>query len=693
MHIVCIILGLYRAVQFVCLCPLWFHFYLVKARGEDLLVNGVPRWCSQYYESSSSSAEGGELPTFKKDIDYAENEVFSIMSEFLWSSAVYFFLDVAWMIMVWNSASVGTPTEPMKRDVYIRNLIKFKMLAIILFPLVLLSLGVFYVYRLRDENYGCGANGEPVANPDEGVWYGLLCALLFTYALEVIMLPVCIVNKLVDVLRIIKFWDRRRVDGKGGKGERFEKRLGLLLKFLSCITRGKAGGKDLKNKGELSEFASHLMGLLNNQTKMDLVLTDIYLGTRMLSNVQSEKKVDAIKKMSKKDKFLPRQLKRGGRDESAGSQFTDDKLSERPQIEIEPGRTARRRSTMLVLEKKSNESYEVCERNILQESNPVDQDVISDGAHFVKYASNIYVELPNYVIDEFVEGENECHDFKRDLDTLFSRDDFRLTGIGLEHAILCHANFVNGIVATPYAIMIDEEMKKIVIVVRGTRSLEDLVVDLQFVPESLEKVGMVCGFQGENSYSHKGFLARSKWMYNDIKKSRVLKTLYSEQSPFKDYDLILCGHSLGAGCASILSLILRPSFPSVRCFAYEPPGCIFDDELSEECAGFITSFVRHDDLVPRLSYHNFETLRDEFFNAFARIKVPKIKLYFHLKVPYSERYVAVRNAKVLRPQEDIPRDTKFNEQLEMFRAERAKKKREFNKQNSIIYPRQHNTLG
>mmetsp|Transcript_14911 Transcript_14911/g.32516 ORF Transcript_14911/g.32516 Transcript_14911/m.32516 type:complete len:100 (+) Transcript_14911:202-501(+) len=42
--------------------------------------------------------------------------------------------------------------------------------------------------------------------------------------------------------------------------------------------------------------------------------------------------------------------------------------------------------------------------------------------------------------------------------------------------------------------------------------------------------------------------------------------------------------------------MLRPSFPSVRCFAYEPPGCIFDDKLSEQCEAFVTSFVRHDDL-------------------------------------------------------------------------------------------------
>lgn len=95
------------------------------------------------------------------------------------------------------------------------------------------------------------------------------------------------------------------------------------------------------------------------------------------------------------------------------------------------------------------------------------------------------------------------------------------------------------------------------------------MVDLQFVPESLEKVGEVCGFKGNGYNCHKGFLRRSKWIYNDLKKNQVLQTLFSEQSPYRGYPLILCGHSLGAGCASILSLMLRPSFPSLECYAYE----------------------------------------------------------------------------------------------------------------------------
>ena len=58
-------------------------------------------------------------------------------------------------------------------------------------------------------------------------------------------------------------------------------------------------------------------------------------------------------------------------------------------------------------------------------------------------------------------------------------------------------------------------------------------------------------------------------------RSRVLKHLYSDESVYKDYDLVVVGHSLGGGCAQVLSLMLRPSFPSLRCFAYEPPVRLF----------------------------------------------------------------------------------------------------------------------
>lgn len=38
------------------------------------------------------------------------------------------------------------------------------------------------------------------------------------------------------------------------------------------------------------------------------------------------------------------------------------------------------------------------------------------------------------------------------------------------------------------------------------------------------------------------------------------------------FGLVLVGHSLGAGTASILAILLRQTHPDLQCFAYSPPG-------------------------------------------------------------------------------------------------------------------------
>jgi hypothetical protein len=100
----------------------------------------------------------------------------------------------------------------------------------------------------------------------------------------------------------------------------------------------------------------------------------------------------------------------------------------------------------------------------------------------------------------------DCQTFIRDLNTMLSpnNDSYRLKRIGCDHAHLCYANFSNGIAATPYAILVDEEKKTVVITIRGTLSLEDWVIDLQYVPLPLDEIGEICGFDGKGHHCHKG---------------------------------------------------------------------------------------------------------------------------------------------------------------------------------------------
>ena len=40
----------------------------------------------------------------------------------------------------------------------------------------------------------------------------------------------------------------------------------------------------------------------------------------------------------------------------------------------------------------------------------------------------------------------------------------------------------------------------------------------------------------------------------------------------QEFGLVCVGHSLGAGTASILAIMLKQNYPATRCFAFSPPG-------------------------------------------------------------------------------------------------------------------------
>ena len=428
--------------------------------------------------------------------------------------------------MVWHSASIGTPTEPMRRDVYIRNLMKIKIFFINLYPIALIGTALYYVHAIRANNFGCGEEGLATGmTPDSGGYYGLFCCLLFTYAIELLVWPSMIMNKIVRALQ----FRRNRVSSKAA---RFEVQLGCILKLLSCCCKGKIGvlkshGSNLSANRELQDFASNVMCLLNNQTKLGLVLSDMYFGFRMLSRVQGERKVEAIKKLAKKSSLFKEKV--NGVDKDSGQKsilkFSDHEETDvTTQGDANPEKELhRRRSSIMVLQTTDDDTdnYEVCEREILHESIKSDQTLMSKAPLYAEYARCAYVAYLNCVLTEF-EGEvhtdseeddffrraivtkEECTGLRRDLDTLFDNTTFQLTTIGLGHANLCYSNFVNGIAPTPYSILMDHEEQSVVIAIRGTLSIEDIVVDTQFVPETLEEVGKVCGFSGEGHFCHKG---------------------------------------------------------------------------------------------------------------------------------------------------------------------------------------------
>uniref|UniRef100_S4RFE3 sn-1-specific diacylglycerol lipase n=1 Tax=Petromyzon marinus TaxID=7757 RepID=S4RFE3_PETMA len=94
----------------------------------------------------------------------------------------------------------------------------------------------------------------------------------------------------------------------------------------------------------------------------------------------------------------------------------------------------------------------------------------------------------------------------------------------------------------------------------------------------------------------------------------------------QEYRVVVTGHSLGAGTAAILALLLKPSYPSLRCYAFSPPGGLLSEALSKHAQQFIISVVLGLDLVPRLSLANMDDLKENILTMILTSDQPKYKI-------------------------------------------------------------------
>ena len=84
------------------------------------------------------------------------------------------------------------------------------------------------------------------------------------------------------------------------------------------------------------------------------------------------------------------------------------------------------------------------------------------------------------------------------------------------------------------------------------------------------------------------------------------RLLQGDEAELPDYTLRFVGHSLGAGIAVLLSLMMRRRYPTLKCLCFSPPGGFLTWKLATECSEFVTSFVLDSDIIPRLSFENME---------------------------------------------------------------------------------------
>eukprot|EP01006_Ploeotia_vitrea_P028415 TRINITY_DN61115_c0_g1_i1.p1 TRINITY_DN61115_c0_g1~~TRINITY_DN61115_c0_g1_i1.p1 ORF type:complete len:824 (+),score=375.68 TRINITY_DN61115_c0_g1_i1:14-2485(+) len=175
---------------------------------------------------------------------------------------------------------------------------------------------------------------------------------------------------------------------------------------------------------------------------------------------------------------------------------------------------------------------------------------------------------------------------------------------------LLYANLHNEFGSVVYYVAHDRVRKALVIAIRGTMSLEDALTDLDAGVTALDDDGYA------GHHTHAGILRAVRELRADLKRRRILETFF-EQHP--GHQLVITGHSLGAGASAILALLLSKDYPDLHCYAFAPP-LVFDRGLATkpELKRLITSVVYNKDLVPRLSVHAINVLQKQIEVAFMR---------------------------------------------------------------------------
>ncbi|KAI8335414.1 hypothetical protein BC941DRAFT_399093 [Chlamydoabsidia padenii] len=181
---------------------------------------------------------------------------------------------------------------------------------------------------------------------------------------------------------------------------------------------------------------------------------------------------------------------------------------------------------------------------------------------------------------------------------------FRFLKIPQEDLLGYEYGLRKGAVFQPsYFVSVDRGHEAVVLGIRGTWSLYDVITDL------------VCDYKPwKGGLVHSGILASAQWFF-----SRIIPQIFhyihqqsiKQEAPFIN-SFIITGHSLGAGTAAVLTMMVadhldelrqlsnNPHF-KVHCYSYAPVATVSLD-LSEQYKDYIDSFVCHDDVVARLSY-------------------------------------------------------------------------------------------
>ncbi|XP_005104352.1 diacylglycerol lipase-beta isoform X2 [Aplysia californica] len=192
----------------------------------------------------------------------------------------------------------------------------------------------------------------------------------------------------------------------------------------------------------------------------------------------------------------------------------------------------------------------------------------------------------------------------------------KLSGIAEEDIV--YVTFHNKFKQIPFYVVLDREKNAVVVSIRGTLSLQDALTDIWAVGAPLDIPGV------EESFCHSAMLDCAKYIESELKSLKLLDTAFSYLQ--QGASLVVTGHSLGAGVAALLAVLLRQEYPNLMCFSYSPPGGLMSPKASKYALDFVCSVVVGKDLVPRLGMSTLADLKVKILKALNECHYPKYRI-------------------------------------------------------------------
>ena len=117
-------------------------------------------------------------------------------------------------------------------------------------------------------------------------------------------------------------------------------------------------------------------------------------------------------------------------------------------------------------------------------------------------------------------------------------------------------------------------------------------------------------------------------IFSRLIKEGVLSQIMDNEE-YRDYSLVVTGHSLGAGTAVLLGFFLRSQQniqDRVKVYAYGVPGGLLNSAARDESKEFVVSVIHNDDVISRLSIDSMFNLRNEIRKVIHNCSQPKYQI-------------------------------------------------------------------